>query len=121
MGSEMCIRDSLGIVRGWNLLQPEVKLLVNECSLNRVRLNPYERGYLKQFLEAIGINYFLLIRTSDNMILQMRQTPDGGSKFEAVPFENHLISNSCSWWTRTWDNGIENKRTGINFKIGEVN
>ena len=94
----------LGVSKGWDRLNPNEKLSLLDRTGTGDSLDHIENGILDDMIEKLCIAYCNIVSLDTSLMLQACH---GRLKL------NEWNGKDDQLWTRTWDNCLENKATGL--------
>jgi len=105
---ETCVKSStqvriLGISYGHELLEPATKARLRDLFGTGDSLDKHENRVLDQMLEDLGIMYSCVVHQGSQSFLEV-----DGSSVKVADWNGR----DSQLWSRTWDNCLENKKTG---------
>lgn len=106
---ETCIKSTtqvriLGIAYGHDLLDRSTRSLVRDRFGSGDHLDTEELGVLDIMVEELGIMYSSFVHEGSSMFLEVGR--EGSVRIEDWTGRDNQL------WTRSWDNCLENKKTG---------
>lgn len=105
----------LGIVRGWTTLPTFVRQLTHDCTCLPDTLGTRDQDYLDTFIKDQCLDYFQIFSSDEQLYMVEDQNAD------VVTWTNQCDKNDDHYfWTKSWDNMIENKATGDILNIYNI-
>ncbi|XP_023322799.1 uncharacterized protein LOC111697135 [Eurytemora carolleeae] len=106
---ETCVKSAaqvriLGVVRGWEYLEPYTKGRLKNDAGTSDRLDLQDNKVLEDMIEQLGIVYSSLVNLDQNKFLEAR----GGQVYLT-----EWNGSAEQQWSRTWDNCLEQKASGL--------
>jgi len=113
---ETCVKSSaqvriLGLVRGWDKIDPQLRRRIKNSAGTFDRLDRQDNVALEHMLEELGIVYSSLVNLTRNTFLE-------GSRYGEI-WLSDWTGEEEQQWSRTWDNCLENKATGMVLTLGD--